>query len=86
MNKFTIQDLSNEEADELMDKLNGQRYVIFYCWYVINDGNDGNYYSSNSKIYGRAEKELKSRAPFLKLLRQLRNTPENCDAYHTISI
>ena len=44
MNKFTIQDLSNEEADELMEKLNGQRYVILYRWGIVNDGNDWNYY------------------------------------------
>ena len=32
MNKFTIQDLSNEEADELMEKLNDQRFIILWGW------------------------------------------------------
>ena len=36
MNKFTIQDLTNEEADELMEKLNGQRFIILYSWGIVN--------------------------------------------------
>ena len=36
MNKFTIEDLSNEEADELMEKLNGQRFIILHSWGIYN--------------------------------------------------
>ena len=44
MNKFTIQDLSNEEADELMEKLNGQRFIILHSWMLIYFNNVGYWY------------------------------------------